>query len=244
MKRSLKVLLALILALFTLPISTVFAAESYADGEYTIEIKALEANGDSESVAGGFLDNEATIAIDGDKATITIGVSKSGEGDGDFGGFDFSIEWVKIEGSEAIAEEEGSEYIYYTFPLNEIKEILNAGMEYVVPGFPGLEDGHEVDFRIQLIGLDNLPEAAEDEDNEGTTEETEENDEITDPETEEGTNETETDESERDDGTAQGDDQEENPQTGEKSNIALYVTLLIAAMIIGSIVFVQRKSVQ
>jgi len=154
MKRSLTVLLTIVISLFTIPISTAFAEEGEGyeleNGDYEVYIKTLEANSDKESIAGGFMSDTAILSVQGDDSRLTLGVVKPGEGDGGFGSFDFSIEWVKVAGKEHIDEEDGDEFTYYTFSLESIEEVLNAKMEYVVPGFPGLGDGHEVDFRIKL----------------------------------------------------------------------------------------------
>src|SRR5690625_1778930 len=141
------------------------------------------------------------------------------------------------------------------FPLDEVKEILNASMEYAVPGFPGMEDGHEVDFRIQLHGLDELPEAkVEDE-----TEDNDDNGNDNGNGDGEGTNddqngdtngdtedETNGDTNDNDNGEpVAGDDQEDNPQTGNSSNMGLYISLLVAAVAVaGIVVFARKRSVQ
>src|SRR5699024_6653896 len=165
MKKSLNILFALMLTLFTFGGQAVFAdAANIEDGEHEINIEAIEANEDKVSVADSFLSDTATLSVQDGDIQFTLAVAKGGEGEGEFGDFDFDIEWVTVEGSEHISEEDGGDVTYYTFPLDNVKEVLNAGMEYVVEDFPGLEDGHEVDFRIQLNNLNDLPTVDNEED--------------------------------------------------------------------------------
>src|SRR5690625_6471722 len=106
MKKRFLALLALVLALFTVPVSSVFAASDIADGDHSVSITALEANSDKESIAGGFINDIATLSVEGDSVTLTLGVAKGGEGEGDYGDFDFSINWVTVEGNSHIRSEE------------------------------------------------------------------------------------------------------------------------------------------
>jgi|SRR5690625_602497 len=252
MKKRFLALLALVLALFTVPVSSVFAASDIADGDYSVSITALEANSDKESVAGGFINDTATLSVEGDSVTLTLGVAKGGEGDGDYGDFDFSINWVTVEGNSHISKEDVGTEINYTFPLDEVKEILNAQMEYVVPGFPSLEDGHEVEFRIQLTNLADLPEAGEQDENgdngnnedEGTNDN--EDGEGKEEDNGDANDETNGDTNDNDNGEpVAGDETEDNPQTGNSSNMGLYISLLVAAVAVaGIVVFARKRSVQ
>lgn len=251
MKKRLNILFAVVLALFAFGGQSILAASNIADDDHKVNITTLEANSDSESIAGSFMDKTATLSIDGDNATITLGVAKGGEGEGEFGDFDFSIEWVTVEGKSHASESDGDDVTYYTFPLDEVKEILNAKMEYKVPGFPGMEDGHEVGFRIQLDNLDDLPKADEgngDEENDNGSDEDNGDDENGNGSDDDngndddgngnGANEDNGDDDnngngeENDQGKGVNDDQnnkEDNPKTGDTSNILLYVVLMIGA---------------
>lgn len=254
MRKSLNLLFAVVLALFAFGGHSVFATSGIADGSHSVKIKTLEAHNDDESIAGSFMSDTATLSVNGDEITITIGVAKSGEGDGQFGDFDYSIEWVKIEGNEHSSESDGDKVTYYTFPLNDVKEILDAEMKYKVPGFPGLEDGHEVDFRIQLLGLDELPKAEGDSDDTKAGGEEEDNGE----EPAGGDNGSEaTEHEDSSEGAAEEDDDSqpdiekkededqvvENPKTGDTNNILLYMTFVIAAGLVATIIMVRKRSV-
>lgn len=257
MHKSLKIMLALVISLFTLPMmgSAVFA-DSYdiADGDYDINISALEANADEESVAGGFIDSTANLSVKGENITLTLGIAKSGEGEGELGDFDFDIEWVKVDGKEPIAEEDGGTVTYYTYELDSVETILPAQLRYVVPGFPGLEDGHEPEFRLQLNGLDDLPQKEEDEgegSSGGESDDNDGNDQQDNGDNGNGTVEDNngSDNGDNGNGTVEGnnngsddgtDKEVTNPKTGDSSNIGLYALLLISASIPLVIQFKKR----
>src|SRR5699024_11039951 len=203
-------------------------------------ISALEANADEESVAGGFIDSTANLSVKGENITLTLGIAKSGEGEGEFGDFDFDIEWVKVDGKEPIAEEDGGTVTYYTYELDSVETILPAQLRYVVPGFPGLEDGHEPEFRLQLNGLDDLPQKEEDEGEGSSGGESDDNDGNDQQDNGDNGNGTvEGNNNGSDDGT---DKEVTNPKTGDSSNIGLYALLLISASIPLVIQFKKRFS--
>src|SRR5699024_1542779 len=179
MHKSLKIMLALVNILFTLSMmGSALFADSYdiADGDYDINISALEANADEESVAGGFIDSTANISVKGDNISLTLGIAKSGEGEGEIGDLDVDIEWVKVDGKEPIAEEDGGTVTYYTYELESVETILADQLRYVVPGFQRLEAGHEPELRLLLNGLDDLPQKEEDEGEGSSSDESDDND--------------------------------------------------------------------
>lgn len=254
--KNFKLVVSLLVGIFALSImgNTAFAAGSYdniADGEYNIEVRSLEKGGTDVSGADNFIHNPSLTIKDGN-TTLTLEV---GAGDGPFAGFDFSIDWVTVDGKKPISEREDGNSTYFTFQLNEVKTNIPAGMQYVVPGvFP---DGHAVEFDLELTGLDALPvkddttEKPAEEDNNGaenneetetpveeetakepaednTTAETE--DEDTDGAVEQNTT-TENNDSNGAVETADDKEAVKNPQTGDTSNIWLYVFLLVGAVI-------------
>lgn len=247
MKKSISILFALIIAFFTLPFGSnlAFADGDYdniKDGEYDLDITSLEKGTDEASVANDFVHN-AVLSIDGDNATLTIDVGADG---GAYEDFDFNIEWVKVDGNDPIATNEKGEFIAYTFNLKSVASKIGAEMKYVVPGFPALEDGHEVEFDMELSGLDDLPKV-EPGDSEGNGEGTDDNgDESNSDNDEDETTNGEVDEdnggdnngatngeeaSNVDDKDKDNDEEVTNPKTGDTSNIWLYALLLVAATI-------------
>lgn len=254
MKKNFKLMISLVVAIFTLSMfgNTAFADASHdniADGEYEIGIEALEKGKDKTSIADDFL-HDATLTIEDGNPSLTIGV---GAGGGDFGDFDFTIEWVTVEGNEPVNASEQGDLTYYTFELDNLDTVVPAGMKYVVPGFPGLEDGHEVDFDIKISGLDDLPE--KDEEKEDPEEDPNGDDEAEDPEGDEGNGTTNGEEEDgeenangavedngdNDDGAATTDEEEAvNPQTGDSSNILLYSLMMIGALVPLTIIAKKR----
>lgn len=152
MKRKFTLLLTVLFTLFTLPINglTVLAAEDgktyddIKDGTYEIIAKALNADKDEASGAAGFINEGATLVIEGDLIQLIITVPNNDMAE---------IEGIQVEGKEAEISESGDDKVY-TFTLDTLKEELNAQVQYEVPDF-GLE--HDVPFRFKLEGLDELP---------------------------------------------------------------------------------------
>lgn len=149
MKKTFNILLALIIAFFTLPFSgnTVLADEKtyddIEDGEYEISVEALEESSDKISSANGFLLDKATLSIQDGDATLTVGY------DMDFD-MDYEIFWTTVEGKDPISEDKSDNAQYYSFELDEVKSIYPAAMEYAVPDLPPMADGHEVQYRLVL----------------------------------------------------------------------------------------------
>src|SRR5699024_10422742 len=143
---------------------------------------------------------------------------------------------------------------YYTYELDAVETILPAHLRYVVPGFPGLEDGHEPEHRLPLNGLDDLPQKEADEGEGSSGGEREDNDGKDEPGN--GANGIGTvednnglDNGDNGNGTVEGnnngsddgtDKEVTNPKTGASSNIGLYALLLISASIPLVIQFKKR----
>src|SRR5690625_2942150 len=134
MQRFFKVLLATILTIFSIPFGgmTALAEENVyddiEDGEYEIGVSS------SSSAAGGFLLDEAILSIKGEDITLTLGYAVQG----------YELNWTKLEGKDPKNEKEEEGAKYYTFKIEEIKYKYDASMEYAVPDFPQMADGHEV----------------------------------------------------------------------------------------------------
>lgn len=244
MKKNFKWLLSVLIAVFAVSMigNTAFADGNYdniKDGEYKIDVRSLEKGTDKESVANDFV-HDPTLTIQDGNPTLTLGI---GAGGGGYEDFDFTIEWVTVEGKEPIGESDEGDFTHYTFQLDNLDTIVPAGMKYVVPDFPPLADGHEVGFDLELIGLDDLPEIEDEKEDPEDPE-----DPVEDPKGDkengttngagEGTNGDENgttngageDNGDNGNGTTDGD-KEENPQTGDNSNILLYSFLLIGALV-------------
>jgi len=241
-------LLALVLALFTVPVSSVFAdGYDIADGEYEIGVEALDEDTDEKSGADGFLLDKATLSITGNNIEIELGYTKDFE-------MEYGINWTKLEGADPITEDENDKGFYYTFSVSDLKKEYKAGMNYYVPGMPGdmgdEDKGHSVTYRIVLDedDLSNLPEATGAEEGNGDNGEGtgEENDETNGDGNSDTEDETNGDTNDNDNGEpVAGDDQEDNPQTGNSSNMGLYISLLVAAVAVaGIVVFARKRSVQ
>ena len=178
MRKKNTILLSLVIAFFTLlfgGITTLADEQMYddiEDGEYKIAVEALEGNSDDTSAANGFLMDKATLSINGDDITITFDYTK------DFT-MDYGINWTKLEDDDPIDVGGDDKLQYFTFQINEIKEIYKASMNYYVPGMPGdmgdEEKGHSVDYRIVLDedDLNGLPPKSDSDDEETEKEEPE-----------------------------------------------------------------------
>src|SRR5699024_5021808 len=109
-----------------------------------------------------YINEEASVSIDNDgKYSLTITVPKDEC---------FTIYGMQIDGA-TVSEEEDNENVYYTFKMEELSEILYAHTQYEVPAF-NLD--HDVDFRIQIENMDDVP--VENDQNENTEDPNNEND--------------------------------------------------------------------
>src|SRR5699024_2069984 len=105
MQKTFKLFLALIVALFTLPVfcSSACPAEAdveYQDVEYNIIATGLDADAATTSGAAGFINEEATLSIQEGNYELTITMP-----DNDIA----EIKGIQIEGIEPIVEEGDSE---------------------------------------------------------------------------------------------------------------------------------------
>jgi len=138
------------------------AYSNIADGEYDIEIEALEENSDEKSAADGFLLNKAELSVQGEDTLLTIKYTK------DFPQ-DYGVNWSKLEGNEPLEKDENDTEFIYTFQVDEITEVYQAAMNYYVPDMPGdmgdKDKGHSADYKIVLDKdeLSNLPQKSDDE---------------------------------------------------------------------------------
>lgn len=154
MKRFLSIILITLITFFTIPFGkmTGFASEDTSfqvkDGKYEIQINLLHEDKDEKSSAAGFIKEKAElVGADGEnQLTITIPNNEMA-----------SIQGFQIEGIEPVISED-DENQYFTYNLAKIKEMYNARTQYEVPA-SGLE--HDVALRIQLVGLEDLPQVEE-----------------------------------------------------------------------------------
>src|SRR5699024_7713627 len=106
----------------------------YKDGEYDITAKALHADKDEASGAASFIDESAIILIDNGQIKLAISIPKNEMAE---------IKGLQIEGINPV-KEETDDSVIYTYALNELKEILNAQVQYEVESM-GME--HDVPLR-------------------------------------------------------------------------------------------------
>src|SRR5690625_4546652 len=240
MKRRMLALLALVLALFTVPVSSVFAASGIADGEYEIDIKLLKDGTEEESAAANVMKEYAKLVVEDGKKFLTFYVPKEYEEM-------MEVSKFEVENVEPIIEEGEDDYLY-TFQLESLGTKLSSVITYEVPAMGLVHENVKMD--IALFGLDNLPKAENDENNEndenGNGEGEGKNDDENGDTNVDTEDETNGDTNDNDNGEpVAGDDQEDNPQTGNSSNMGLYISLLVAAVAIaGIVVFARKRSVQ
>lgn len=259
MKKSFNILTALIIAIFTVSfggMTSLADGESYEnikDGEYEIIAKALHADKDEKSGAAGFISEAAILSIKDGKAQLRITIPSNDMAE---------IEGLQIEGIEPTVEE-NDDVKHKTYTLRSLESELNAQVQYSVPS---LNMEHDVPFRFILEGLDDLPIVADesgDSDNDKSDEtedgeSSEQDDESEEPE-ESGQTDQNGDDEDGDNGQTIGNDngesgtdgqtsesgsggQVENPQTGDQTNIMLYVMLLIGSLIPLAIILGRRFS--
>src|SRR5699024_6873945 len=156
MKKSINILLALMITFFTLPVGgiTAFADEksdeegygNIEDGEYDIDIKLLKEGTDEESAAAGFMNTEATLIIENGKLELTFYIPKND-----------TMSFNKFEVEELIptVKETDSNY-HYSFNLNEHKTKLTSIVSYEVPMMNLVHE--DVGMDIEVVGLDELHE--------------------------------------------------------------------------------------
>src|SRR5690625_4164364 len=140
MRKYFQIFLVGILAIFAVSFGgmTAFAEEQVyddiADGEYEINASS------SSSAADGFLTGKAVLIVDGKELNLVVSYSAEG----------YKHKWTKLEGEKPVKEEEQDGIKYFTFEIDKVKSKYDKEMEYAVPGFPGLEDGHEVSYDLIL----------------------------------------------------------------------------------------------
>ena len=146
----------LLLSMIVVPQHVVQAESTYdisqlEDGEYDIQASALHATNDEESAAQGFLNKDAKITINGDRAELTITAPNNDM---------MNFGYLEIEGDRAETIET-EDTLSFTFELDELKEILQAKTSYEVPAIGLVHE--DVGLRFQLDGLDEIPEIEEEE---------------------------------------------------------------------------------
>lgn len=147
MKKFFKIMLATILAIFTIPFGGIAALadgkvyDNIEDGEYEITAKALHADKDEPSGAAGFISEEATLIVNNGEIEFTIVVPHNDMAE---------ITGLQIEEIEPTVDGE-----QWTYSLSSLKSELDAQVQYEVPA---LNMKHDVPFRFVLEGLDELPE--------------------------------------------------------------------------------------
>lgn len=148
MQRYLKIVFALIIALFTMPLDqTVFAdtqSLDVEDGEYTIDVESLHAEKDEKSGAANFIGQQATLTVQEGKIALTITIPNNEMAE---------ITGLQVKGKEPKIEKDDKAK-YFTYELDELTTYIDAKVQYEVPsmGMKGDEP-----FRFHLKGLDDLP---------------------------------------------------------------------------------------
>lgn len=161
MRKSFTILIALVLAFFTVPFSgiTAFAADKpydkIEDGQYELEIKLLKKDTDEESAAAAFMKNNASLVIEGDSTALIFYIPENPA---------MNFNKFEVEGIEPIIgettevdEETGEEITLatYTFELKELRSKLHSSVSYEVPMLGLIHNDVEMD--IAVLGLDQLP---------------------------------------------------------------------------------------
>src|SRR5699024_2332536 len=131
--------------------STVMAnsidVSSIEDGEHIVDIDVLQSDKDEPSTAAQYINDEATLIIDGDDAKLRITIPT-------IEGFTFSA--FSIQGNDAVVDGE-----QMTFTLNELQSTVDALVSYKVD-MAGLQFEHDdVGLRFVINGLNDLPEMEE-----------------------------------------------------------------------------------
>src|SRR5699024_5390357 len=142
--------LAILFTIFTLPVNGLAASaedngyDDIADGTYDITAKAMNADKDEASGAAGFINEDAQLIVKEGNVQLKIGVPENDMA---------TIDGIQIEDKEGKTEVK-NDVKYYTFNLNKLKQELSSQIQYVVPSF-GID--HDVPFRFNLEGLEDLP---------------------------------------------------------------------------------------
>src|SRR5699024_1066818 len=141
-----------IIALFSLVIlvfslfgqqNTYAATDNYDDievGEYDIIAKAITADTNEESAAGGFIEEEVQLHVTEDEFELIFTIPNNEMA---------TINSLEIEGSKVVQDGE-----QWSYKAKSIDQMLNADVQYEVPE---LDMKHDVSFRFSLEGLDDLP---------------------------------------------------------------------------------------
>lgn len=174
----------------------------FEDGEYDITAKALNTDSDEASGAAGFIKEDAKLMIENGQIKLAITIPNNDMAE---------IKGMQIEG-KAPEKEEKDDSVVYTYVLNELQEELSAQVQYEVPS---LNMEHDVPFRFELEGLDNLPLKEEDDGSEGTDKDNSEGtdeDQAEDNDESEGSDKDESDDKEEDKGEETDKDKPEEDE--------------------------------
>lgn len=168
MRKSLALFFAVLLAVFTLPLGHITANaeelvfDNIQDGEYTLKIQLLKEGTDEKSAAADYMEKYVKLLVEGEKTQLTFYIPEI-EG--------FSFTKFEVEGAQPevdsikVVDEETNETVNlftYTFDIAELKTNLTSNISYKVT-IPFVFEHNDVGMDIVLLGLNELPEAEDEE---------------------------------------------------------------------------------
>jgi len=201
-------LTAIVLTITFIALPTGNVSAAIADGSYEIGYEMKEASSDSTSIADGYFTKPATLTVENGTQYIQLTVT--------------SAEMVKSlsapSGPVDVVSDSGDTRTV-KFQVDDLSQPVNMSMHVVVPE-EALPGGYDMEHTARAVfDVSGLPTADV---GNGETESSTENDD---------------DDSSNDETTGAGET-EENPPTGDSSNIALFTLLLVGS---GIALFAVRK---
>lgn len=208
-------LLAILVLLPVSQVNEVSAASQYEDGEYKLPLEVLDASGSGTSTADQYIVSPAKLIVEDGKNKIQITIKES------------SMLKSLTVGSAAktVSTDEANDTRVEQFEVADLDQVVSGKMHVVVPempGFPGYDKNHDVQFKFDTSGLSGSS-GEKDSDANGAS------GENGDKDNNDGNGETDEDES----GVVPSED---NPQTGDNAPILLFAVVLLAS----GLIFVRR----
>lgn len=201
------VLSALILAIIFVVYPKGEVSAEIADGSYQVNYEMKENSSDSTSIADGYFSSPATLTVENGVQYIQLTVTSSD-----------MIKSLSAPSGPVEVVSEGDDTRTVKFKVDgDLSQPVSMNMNIVVPDMPAMPGGYDQDHTARAIfDVSGLPEAgAEPESNDN-------NESSTD-----GAGTDDSNGGSSDDGAESAVD---NPQTGDDTSIALYVTLLVASI--------------
>src|SRR5690625_580849 len=182
MQKFLKIFLATIVTIFTIPFGGITALadgekvyDDIQDGEYELDINLLKEGTNETSAAAQFVSNQVTLEIREGKAEITFFIPDNPAME--FKKFELEGEKPKTEAGTGEHNDKEVSGKYYTYPLNSVKSNMTPIVSYSVdmPEYNMVFDHENLEMDIELLGLDHLPQKEDSESEEPKPEKPEEN---------------------------------------------------------------------